>query len=222
VRAVSWVRSTSGQAAILVAVALLGVRAGAQGPPLQGQIEPVREPAPSLLAQAPGPDPGAPADPNAPASGPQTFGPLRPAPPDPPEDDLGPSPLPEDPESMLGSLLKMFLMLALVLGAVYLTLNHGLRRLMGVRAVPLGAEPLVRVVERIPLDPKRSMFVVQAAGEYLLIGGGEQGLSLLGKLDSDEVERLLGARRQAASIQSPFLQKLLSRKAGPPPPEPKV
>jgi flagellar protein FliO/FliZ len=109
-----------------------------------------------------------------------------------------------------------------VLGAVYLTLNHGLRRLMGVRAVPLGAEPLVRVVERIPLDPKRSMFVVQAAGEYLLIGGGEQGLSLLGKLDSDEVERLLGARRQAASIQSPFLQKLLSRKAGPPPPEPKV
>jgi flagellar protein FliO/FliZ len=119
-----------------------------------------------------------------------------------------------EPLSMAGTLLQTLLVLGIVIGLVYVTLNFGLRRMMGLRALPAGAATLVKVVERIPLDPKRSLFVVQAAGEYLLVGGGDDGLSLIGKLDTAEVERVLSQRAATPGQISPFLQKLLSRKDG--------
>ena len=61
--------------------------------------------------------------------------------------------------------------------------------------------------------------MLRAAGEYLLVGGAEAGIRLITKLDTQEVERLrAGVRVQTAPGISPFLQKLLSRKGGPPPP----
>jgi flagellar biogenesis protein FliO len=79
---------------------------------------------------------------------------------------------------------------------------------------------MVTVLERVPLDQKRSLFVVEAAGEVLLVGGGDGSLSLISKLDRAEVDKL---RAAAASSRgpaqlSPFLQKLLGRKDVPPPP----
>ncbi len=127
----------------------------------------------------------------------------------PPEED--------EVESNFATLLRTLLVLAIVLGIVYVSLNYGLRKLMGVRGLPTGRSSLVKVIERIPLDPKRSLFVVHAAGEYLLIGGGDDGLNLLGKLDTAEVERVLDQQLKSAPQMSPFLQKLLSRKGGTPP-----
>ncbi len=127
------------------------------------------------------------------------------------------TPVEDDPESMVGTLFRTLLVLAIVLGLVYVSLNYGLRRLMGLRGLPTGRSTLVKVIERIPLDPKRSLFVVQAAGEYLLIGGGDDGLNLLGKLDAAEVERVLDQQLKQAPQISPFLQKLLSRKGATPP-----
>ena len=118
--------------------------------------------------------------------------------------------------SLGGTLLKTMLVLGIVVGLIYLSLNFGLRKLMGVRGVSMGRSSLVKVVERIPLDPKRSLFVIHAAGEYLLVGGGDEGLSLLSKLDAAEVERHLAERKQNGSAASPFLQKLLSRASRPP------
>jgi len=118
------------------------------------------------------------------------------------------------------TLFRTFVVLALVLGLIYLTLNHGLRWLMGIKAPGSpGREPLVKVVERVPLDPKRSLFVVKAAGEYLLVGGGEGPLNLISKLDPAEVSRIEAQRTApSAPLISPFLQKLLSRKGGSTPP----
>jgi len=126
---------------------------------------------------------------------------------------------PPENEGMGWTLFRTFVVLVLVLGLIYLTLNHGLRWLMGIRAPGAGREPLVRVVERVPLDPKRSLFVVKAAGEYLLVGGGEGPLNLISKLDPAEVSRIEAARTApAVPLISPFLQKLLSRKGGSAPP----
>ncbi|MBX5482234.1 MAG: flagellar biosynthetic protein FliO [Myxococcaceae bacterium] len=116
-----------------------------------------------------------------------------------------------DPESMLGTLWKMFLSLGIVIGLVYVTLNYGLRKLMGARGAMLGRAALVKVVERVPLDPKRTLFVIEAAGEYLLVGGADQNLTLISKLPPDEVQKLLSQRQPTASKPSPFLQKLLAR-----------
>ncbi|NMO21597.1 FliO/MopB family protein [Pyxidicoccus fallax] len=128
---------------------------------------------------------------------------------------------PEEQESLGWTLVRTLLVLGAVVASIYLTLNVGLRRLMGLQAVSAGRQPLVSVVERLPLDQRRSLFVVKAAGEYLLVGGGEAGLQLLSKLDTEAVERLRAQRPETNVVPlSPFLQKLLSRRSGGSPSQP--
>ena len=124
----------------------------------------------------------------------------------------------EEQESLGWTLFRTLMLLGAVVAAIYLTLNVGLRRLMGLQGASLGRQPLVSVVERLTLDPKRSLFVVKAADDYLLVGGGEGGLQLLSKLDPEAVARIREQRPQAPVVpMSPFLQKLLSRRTGTPP-----
>jgi flagellar biogenesis protein FliO len=125
---------------------------------------------------------------------------------------------PEEEENFsVRSVLWMFAAMGFVIAAIYITLNFGLRRLMGARSV--GAAQLVSVVERVVLDQRKSLLVLRAAGEYLLVGATEGGIQLISKLDAQEVERLEREARVQQPGISPFLQKLLSRKGGPPPPQ---
>ncbi|MFB1481994.1 flagellar biosynthetic protein FliO [Corallococcus sp. RDP092CA] len=127
----------------------------------------------------------------------------------------------EAQESLGWVVVRTVALLGAVLAAIYLTLNVGLRRLMGLQGVPVGKASVVSVMERIPLDQRRTLFVVKAADEYLLVGGGEGGVQLVSKLDRDAVERIRTARPPSSPVSlSPFLQKLLSRRTGgttPPP-----
>jgi len=127
----------------------------------------------------------------------------------------------EEPESLGWALVRTLLVLGVVVASIYLTLNVGLRKLMGLQGAALGRQPLLSVVERLPLDQRRSLFVVKAADEYLLVGGGEGGLQLLSKLDVEAVERIRAQRPQTNAVPlSPFLQKLLSRRSGGSPSQP--
>jgi flagellar biogenesis protein FliO len=162
----------------------------------------------------------APASNAAPASAatPAQAAPAAPAAPQPPSvDEFGaPSPPPgleEEPESLGWMLTRTLLMFGAVVASIYLTLNVGLRKLMGLQGVPAGRPSVVSVLERVPLDQRRTLFVLKAADEYLLVGGGESGLQLLSKLDTAAVERIRSERPPANVISlSPFLQKLLARR----------
>src|SRR6185503_2777120 len=46
---------------------------------------------------------------------------------------------------------------------------------------------LMNVVSRVPLEPRRSLYVVEVAGKTLLVGTSEMGLSVLSELDGGEV-----------------------------------
>ena len=46
---------------------------------------------------------------------------------------------------------------------------------------------LLDIVARLPLEPKRSLYVVEVAGKTLLVGTSEMGLSVLSELDAGEV-----------------------------------
>jgi flagellar biogenesis protein FliO len=110
-------------------------------------------------------------------------------------------------------LTRTLFLFGAVLAFIYLTLNVGLRKLMGLQGVPAGRPSVVSVLERVPLDQRRTLFVLKAADEYLLVGGGESGLQLLSKLDTAAVERIRSERPPANVISlSPFLQKLLARR----------
>jgi len=47
---------------------------------------------------------------------------------------------------------------------------------------------LLDVVARVPLEPRRSLYVVEVAGKTLLVGTSEMGLSVLSELDGHEVK----------------------------------
>ncbi len=115
----------------------------------------------------------------------------------------------DDDMSVGWTLLRTMSVLGIVIALAWLTLNVGLRKLMGIK--PVIGTPVVSVLERVPLDQKRALFVVEAAGEVLLIGGGEGSLSLITKLERSEIDKLRKAQNAPVQL-SPFLQKLLGRK----------
>jgi len=122
----------------------------------------------------------------------------------------------EAPESLGWMLTRTLLMFGAVVGCIYLTLNVGLRKLMGLQGVPMGRPAVVSVVERVALEPRRTVFVLKAADEYLLVGSGENGLQLLSKLDTGAVERIRTERPATNVVPlTPFLQKLLARRDAP-------
>jgi flagellar protein FliO/FliZ len=47
---------------------------------------------------------------------------------------------------------------------------------------------LLDVLARVPLEPRRSLYVVEVAGKTLLVGTSEMGLSVLSELDPAEVK----------------------------------
>jgi flagellar protein FliO/FliZ len=53
---------------------------------------------------------------------------------------------------------------------------------------------LLAVVARLPLEPRRSLYVVEVAGKTLLVGTSEMGLSLLSELDGGQVRAHAEAR----------------------------
>jgi flagellar protein FliO/FliZ len=110
-------------------------------------------------------------------------------------------------ESPAYLLFKTLVVLGIVVAIIYLTLNVGARRLLQLAPSSAG---LVQVVERLPLDAKKSLFVVSVAGEYLLVGSTEAGLSLLSKLPADAVQQSLARRDTARAEAATFLQKLQS------------
>jgi flagellar biogenesis protein FliO len=124
----------------------------------------------------------------------------------------------DDEELSLGwVLLRTMVVLGIVVALAYLTLNVGMRKLLGIRTTG-GARGLVEVLERIPLDQKRVLFVIRAGEELLLVGGSDVSLNLITKLDSASVDKLKTENPPQSLQLSPFLQKLLGRKDAPPPP----
>jgi len=46
---------------------------------------------------------------------------------------------------------------------------------------------MMDVLARVPLEPRRSLYVVEVAGKTLLVGTSEMGLNVLTELDASEV-----------------------------------
>lgn len=81
---------------------------------------------------------------------------------------------------LIGAVLKLIILLPLVLFLVYVFIRYGLARMGG--AVP-GRVSQMRVVDRVNLSAKNSIFVVEVAGQYYLMAAGEGGTTLLKELE---------------------------------------
>jgi flagellar protein FliO/FliZ len=86
--------------------------------------------------------------------------------------------------SMAGAVFQMLASLAVVIGVIYILYYVSNRWFKG---MPGGrASGLIRVVETRYMGPKRSLMIVEVAGEYLLLGNGSDGMRLIKKLEGDE------------------------------------
>ena len=59
---------------------------------------------------------------------------------------------------------------------------------------------LLDVVAQVPLEPRRSLYVVSVAGKTLLVGTSEMGLSVLSELDSQVVQGAIDQRGAGRSF----------------------
>lgn len=125
----------------------------------------------------------------------------------------------ENSLNFIGMLLQTFIALLAVCGLAYLIFRVVLPRLQLVQ----NTNGIVRVVERINLDARRSLFVVEVAGKWLLIGTSENNVNLVSELNESEAtaaEANLLEKRQEQfqkieNIRASFAEKLanvMSRK----------
>ena len=76
---------------------------------------------------------------------------------------------------------------------------------------------LLDVVARVPLEPRRSLYVVAVAGKTLLVGTSEMGLSVLSELDGAEVRAQVAARPTFGELVRQAWARRKKPPGGPPP-----
>jgi flagellar biogenesis protein FliO len=75
---------------------------------------------------------------------------------------------------------------------------------------------LLDVVARVPLEPRRSLYVVAVAGKTLLVGTSEMGLSVLSELDAGEVRARVAERVTFVDMVKAAWAKRKRKPEGPP------
>lgn len=120
----------------------------------------------------------------------------------------------EEEAQDLPSLGFAFFKMLLVLGAVcllaYLSLGKLLPRLMRIQQ-PIAGRRIMQVVDRLPIDQRRSIMIIKTGQDlYYMVGVTEQGITLLSRLDADDVDTAL----ETATVEPPKLGRLASTLLG--------
>lgn len=123
--------------------------------------------------------------------------------------------------SFLWMLVQTVFALLLVCGLAYLIFRVILPRL----AVNYGSNNMVRVVDRIGLDARKSLYVIEVAGKWMLVASSENGVQLISELNAEEArlaEQEIVNKRQTPGGAGVFsgksfadkLKEVASRKQG--------
>ncbi len=109
--------------------------------------------------------------------------------------------------------LQMIAVLAFVLLLVYVVLRKVLPFFVP-GAVNAAGNQTVRVLERLPIDQRRSILVVKVQDRVFLIGSAEGQINVLMELDAEKVEALKPKPASPSrGVLDSWTRKVLSRKA---------
>lgn len=84
--------------------------------------------------------------------------------------------------SFLWMLLQTVFALALVCGLAYLIFRIILPRL----TVNFGTNNMVRIVDRIGLEARKNLYVIEVAGKWMLVASSENGVQFIAELNAEE------------------------------------
>jgi flagellar protein FliO/FliZ len=107
----------------------------------------------------------------------------------------------------ISNFAQMILSLGFVCGLIYLLFRVVLPRISGFQL----SDSIVRVVEKVPLDAKKSLCVIEVGGRWMLIATSENSVNLLGELNESEVaeiEKKIAQRSQNQLKGGKFADKL--------------
>ena len=96
------------------------------------------------------------------------------------------------------SLLWMFVQTIMALGFVCLLAYVVLRIVLPRLNVATAGKGMVNVIDRTQLDQRRSLYVVEVTGRWLLIASSEGGVQLISELDAEKAEQEAEAMDAAA------------------------
>lgn len=109
--------------------------------------------------------------------------------------------------SFAAGLVQSMGSLAVVLGLIYLLTHLSRRWLKGGMGFS-GCPSHIRVVETRHLAPKKALLLVEVAGEYLLLGNGGDGITLIKQIDMLEEIEVVEVLGQNQSAKVRFQEKL--------------
>jgi flagellar biogenesis protein FliO len=107
-------------------------------------------------------------------------------------------------------LVQTLVALGLVCGLAYVIFRVVLPRL----AVGYGTSNMVRVVDRIGLDARKQLYVIEVAGKWMLVAASESGVQFIAELDAEaaaKAEEMVSASRKipdAGAFGKSFSDKL--------------
>ena len=96
----------------------------------------------------------------------------------------------DDAVSLWPTFVRTVVMLTAVCLLAYLLLGKLLPKILQIEP-PSANRRLMKVVDRLALDQKRSIMIIQLGDEFFMVGAAEQNITLMSKLDAEHVERLL-------------------------------
>jgi flagellar biogenesis protein FliO len=81
--------------------------------------------------------------------------------------------------------LKLAGVLALVVGMAFVALRFWLPKLTGIRAAKSGP---MRIAWSLVLEPRKTLYIVRAGSDYVLVAASEAGVQFLASLDAGRME----------------------------------
>lgn len=106
--------------------------------------------------------------------------------------------------------LRMVLFLGLILILIYVVLKKVLPLL--IRSQGLRSRT-VKILERVPLDQRRSLLVVEVQEKVYLIGSAEGQINVLMELDRDKLASQVTTGQKASSFEDILKKTLLKSKS---------
>ncbi len=109
--------------------------------------------------------------------------------------------------ALQGGGLNFFMMLVQTIAALLLVcgLAYALFRWVLPRLQITGAaNRMVRVIDVVPLGPRRSLHVIEVAGRWLLIASSEAGVQLISELDAESAAQAAASLQQQRAARSGF------------------
>ncbi len=100
--------------------------------------------------------------------------------------------------SFVWMLFQTLVALAFVCGLAYVIFRVLLPRL----TTNYGANNMMRVVDRIGLDTRKSLYIIEVTGRWFLVASSENGVQMISELDAQtatEAEKVILENRQTPS-----------------------